>query len=90
MRLATLKLTSGQVSGIETMREIDAELNEGSASRALTVIETPTRGIAAPRRDAAFLAHLIATRAQAPQTRARRRAEPAEALARYRAVAGLV
>ncbi len=34
-----------------------------------------------PRAD--FLAQLIATLAQAPQTRARRRAEPEEALAAY-------
>jgi hypothetical protein len=36
------------------------------------------------RADAGFVAHLIATAAQAPQTRARRRAEPEEALAAYR------
>lgn len=34
-----------------------------------------------PRAD--FLAHLIATAQQAPQTRERRRAEPAEAIAAY-------
>jgi hypothetical protein len=33
-----------------------------------------------------FIAHLIATAAQAPQTRARRRAEPEYALAAYRAL----
>ena len=36
-----------------------------------------------PRPAAAFLAHLIATAQQAPQTRLRRRAEPADALAYY-------
>ena len=40
-------------------------------------------------RQAPFLAQLIATREQLPQTRARRRAEPHEALAAYRAVAKL-
>jgi hypothetical protein len=78
------------MSGFETMHAVETELNEWPASRALTVIETPARIVVAPRRDAAFLAHLIATRAQAPQTCARRRADPAEAIARYRAVAGLV
>lgn len=44
---------------------------------------------AAPRRratprPAAFLAHLIAVKQQHPQTRDRRRAAPAEALAAYR------
>jgi hypothetical protein len=37
-----------------------------------------------PRAD--FLAHLIATAVHAPQTRARRRAEPAEAVAVYGAI----
>ena len=62
-----------------------------SASRALTVVVAPAAHEASPvtRGDAAFLAHLIATKAQAPQTRARRRAEPAEALAAYRAAAEL-
>lgn len=37
----------------------------------------------ASRPDCGFIAHLIATKAQAPQTRARRRAEPAEAISVY-------
>jgi hypothetical protein len=41
---------------------------------------------AGQRAHADFLAHLIATAAQVPQTRARRRAEPQAALAVYRAV----
>src|SRR5262245_13008770 len=41
--------------------------------------------IAGGRPVAAFVAHLIATRQLAPQTRARRRANPAEAVAAYRA-----
>lgn len=60
-------------------------------SRALTVVELPVRREAAPMRgDTAFLAHLIATKEQAPQTRIKRRAEPAEALAVYRAVKDMV
>lgn len=38
------------------------------------------------RPNADFIAQLIATSAQAPQTRARRRAEPKEAIAAYRAL----
>ena len=38
------------------------------------------------RPNADFIAHLIATAAQAPQTRARRRAEPEAATAAYRAL----
>ena len=71
------------------MRHSETELSESSASRALTVIAASPRAVSAPRRDAAFLAHLIATRTQAPQTRARRRAEPAEAIAAYRGVGSL-
>ena len=62
-----------------------------NASRALTVIDPPLRSeMLFVRGDAAFLAHLIATKAQAPQTRAKRRAEPAEALAAYRATARMM
>ncbi|RDV03842.1 hypothetical protein [Undibacter mobilis] len=43
-----------------------------------------------PYRQAPFLAQLIATRDQAPQTRERRRAEPGYAVAAYRATAALV
>jgi hypothetical protein len=37
----------------------------------------------ASRPDCGFVAHLIATKAQAPQTRSRRRAEPGEAISAY-------
>jgi hypothetical protein len=40
-------------------------------------------------RNASFLAHLIATKYQHPQTRERRRAEPDEVLAAYRATVAL-
>lgn len=61
----------------------------GTESRALIAVAptvqaerswTETRRPSAP-----FLAHLIATQMQAPQTRARRRAEPEVAIAVYRA-----
>jgi hypothetical protein len=42
------------------------------------------------RPGAPFLAQLIATRMQAPQTRARRRAEPEDAIALYRAATAAV
>lgn len=48
-------------------------------------LSTASRHPAAP-----FLAQLIATHMQAPQTRARRRAEPAEAIAAYAAMASRV
>jgi len=62
------------------------------ASRALTVMSAPSprEAPAVVRGDAAFLAHLIATKEQLPQTRIKRRAEPDVALALYRAVAEMV
>ncbi|MEA2871990.1 MAG: hypothetical protein QOH67_1966 [Hyphomicrobiales bacterium] len=59
-------------------------------SRALIAIEAPAVSEPTPRvtrhPSAGFLAQLIATQMQAPQTRARRRAEPGEAMAVYRSM----
>ena len=72
-------------------RRADAHETDVSESRALVAVEpatphagprTLTRHPAAP-----FLAQLIATHLQLPQTRERRRAEPAEAIAAYRSAA---
>ena len=66
----------------------DAVPAPADASRALVAL-TPTAAVRQPsesHRQAAFLAHLIATKDQLPQTRERRRAEPAEAIAAYRAM----
>jgi hypothetical protein len=56
--------------------------------RALIAVEAPAPSAQAAqlkgRPTAGFVAQLIATRMQAPQTRERRRAEPAEAIAVYR------
>jgi len=48
--------------------------------------EPTVKSCAAVRAKADFVAHLIATSAQAPQTRVRRRAEPEEAVAAYGAL----
>jgi len=74
------------------MSAAEDHINETGGSRALVVVApTETRHAALrPSRAAPFLAQLIATRAQAPQTRAHRRAEPAEAIACYRSVAGMM
>ncbi len=73
------------------MSPADDHLNEATQSRALVPVgASQPRAASMPRRAAPFLAQLIATRAQAPQTRVHRRAEPAEAIARYRAVAGML
>lgn len=61
-----------------------------SESRALIALEAPASSEHTPRMTrrpaAGFLAQLIATQIQAPQTRARCRAEPEEATAVYRSM----
>jgi hypothetical protein len=49
------------------------------------VVRPDARIQSGSRARADFVAHLIATSAQAPQTRARRRAEPGDAVAAYTA-----
>lgn len=65
----------------------DAQHAQG---RALIAVAAPLRDEHAARLmrhpSASFLAHLIAMRMQAPQTRERRRAEPDEAIAVYRSM----
>jgi hypothetical protein len=58
------------------------------ASRALIPLQPLARAdlAARDRPQASFLAHLIATDRQLPQTRERRRAEPGDAIAAYAAV----
>jgi len=65
-----------------------ATTDSPSCSRALVPLARAAHGRAQHRpiqRAAAFLAHLIATAGQLPQARARRRADPVEAIAAYRA-----
>ena len=62
-----------------------AAVEDDAGSRALVVL-APAEIPAIPPtsyREAEFLAHLIATKDQLPQTRQRRRAEPSEAIAAY-------
>ena len=66
-----------------------AQVAAPATSRSLVVVGAPTQRPQAstrcPRPSAPFLAHLIASAQQAPQTRARRQAEPAEAAVHYAA-----
>ncbi|MFN3656122.1 MAG: hypothetical protein ACK4UO_02565 [Pseudolabrys sp.] len=91
MRIGSAGKGSGQAC---TPREDTPAAEPAPQSRALTVVAQPVERAHAPPpalpRQSAFLAHLIATQAQFPQTRARRRAEPQEAIAAYRAAADLV
>jgi len=64
---------------------------EQAASRALVALPPANAAHSAPEcyRQAPFLAHLLATKDQHPQTRERRRAGADEALAAYRTIAAL-
>ncbi len=69
----------------------EGEAPEQTPGRALVVLATVPRPREASARyqQAAFLAHLLAVKDQHAQTRERRRVAPAEAIAAYRATAGL-
>ncbi len=64
---------------------VDAKPKEtGTALVLVTPVEAGEETTLQPRRtSASYLAHLIATRNGAPQTRGRRRAEPQEVIAAY-------
>jgi hypothetical protein len=79
-------------SAIASRRDPAAEAGAASAQRALVRIAPvgPARGVSARPADgratAPFLAHLIATVQDAPQTRERRRADPNWATTAYAAM----
>jgi hypothetical protein len=83
----------GASSSVPTLAQHTApqapESAASDAPRALISIEPPRQSrhfLPARHPSAPFLAHLLATRMQAPQTRARRRAQPEEASAVYRSM----
>ena len=85
----------GASSSVSTLtRQFAGEAHDPASpeaeSTALIAIEPPRRHERFPQSarppSAPFVAHLLATRMQAPQTRARRRAESEEAIAVYRSM----
>ena len=66
-----------------------AEHQPASESRALVALAAPAAKPLPRHPQAPFLAQLIATRQRLPQTCALRRAEPAQAVSAYRAMAEL-
>jgi hypothetical protein len=80
------------INASASRRKDDAPASDApeTESRALIAIEAPAPSERTPRvtrhPSAGFLAQLIATQMQAPQTRARRRAEPEQATAVYRSM----
>ena len=96
MALATSMMDSNPLSRNETGRTMafngtrQAESQPARESRALVALAPAAERVPLPRpSQAVFLAQLIATKDQHPQTRARRRAEPAQAATAYRAMAEL-
>jgi hypothetical protein len=88
MRLGEIKEVTSRPSGLTPGHAASAE--QPAESRALVALAPAADPREAPGyRQAGFLAHLIAVKDQHPQTRERRRAEPNEALAAYRATAAL-
>ena len=85
---------SSSVSRRADMPERSLDAAEQVAESRALVLVTPATATDEPtpardHRCATFLAHLIATKDRLPQTRERRRAEPADAIAAYRATAAL-
>ena len=80
------KMASGLTSD-----DAEPAQTEQAVSRALVALSPANAAHSAPEcyRQASFLAHLLATKDQHPQTRERRRAGPDEALAAYRTTVAL-
>lgn len=86
MRIVEINSSSSRLTDSEKS-EAGPRLVKDAGGRALLVIEPPKPApLASPFREAPFLAQLIATKDKHPQTRARRRAEPADVIDAYRAV----
>jgi hypothetical protein len=91
MRLGEIKNVATPQSGL-TSHSIEAAPAEQSAGSRAVVVLTPAvawREAPVAYRQAPFLAQLLAMKHQHPQTRERRRAEPNDALAAYRATVKL-
>ncbi len=84
---ATFQQPTGGFFQRETSGHSADDKPQGRALVLMAPTPAPEPAVRASR--AVFLAHLIATKEQAPQTRERRRAEPQEAIAAYRAMAAI-
>jgi hypothetical protein len=91
MRLGEINKAASRQNGPAPHGAEAAPAEQSASSRALVALAPAAASRAALQtyRPAPFLAHLLAMKGQHPQTRERRRAEPAETLAAYRATAEL-
>ncbi len=81
---------AGQAAEFRYISREDGQADDGQTSRSLVPVSSSDlkdAPVSRLRLSSPFLAHLIATAQQAPQTRVRRQAEPGEASARYTAPA---
>lgn len=86
MRIGKINSPSSRLT--DPKPAFEPELVKDVAGRALLVIEPqpiPDKPVASNFRQAPFLAQLIATKDQHPQTRERRRADPSHVIGAYRA-----
>lgn len=86
MRVGKINSPSSRLT--DSKPKFEPELVKDVAGRALLVIEPqpiPDEPVASNFRQAPFLAQLIATKDQHPQTRERRRADPSHVIGAYRA-----
>ncbi len=92
MRLGEIKKVAIRQTGLTPHSVEPAPAEQSAGSRALVALTPAPAAHDAPQayRQAPFLAHLLAMKDQHPQTRERRRADPNEALAAYRAVDDLM
>jgi hypothetical protein len=91
MRIGKINRASSRLTD-SSKQEFEGELVKDVAGRALLVVEPQPiadEPVASNFRQAPFLAQLIATKDQHPQTRDRRRAEPSHAIGAYRAVVAM-
>ena len=97
MRLGEIRTANSRPAAPARQSAEPASAEPATPGRALVALE-PVAAAHEPHthehpahfRQAPFLAQLIATKDHHPQTRERRRAEPHEALASYRAAAALL
>jgi hypothetical protein len=90
MRVSETRLVAARLAGARH----DADEKRGTAAQGRALVAmAPAAAVSEPEaaryRSAAFLAQLIANKHQLPQARERRRAEPGEAIAAYRAAQAL-
>lgn len=91
MRVGQFSKEAVRKAGLAPFGAEAAPVEPAGSSRALVPLTPAAAAHEGPQthRQAAFLAQLLASKDQHPQTRERRRAEPAEAIAAYRATVEL-